>query len=109
MKIGQWLFRKYGGSIIFLGRFTALLRAYVSLPAGANKYPSHHFFVWNTSGGSPDRFEHLVSYDGVDVDDEVGTIHGEFFVARDVPVDALTVTEGSLLIVEPERLATVEH
>jgi membrane protein DedA with SNARE-associated domain len=51
LKIGQWLFRKYGGSIIFLGRFTALLRAYVSLLAGANKYPSHHFFVWNTSGG----------------------------------------------------------
>lgn len=51
LKIGQWLFRKYGGGIIFFGRFTALLRAYVALLAGANKYPSHHFFVWNTSGG----------------------------------------------------------
>jgi 8-oxo-dGTP diphosphatase len=58
---------------------------------------------------SPDRFEHLVSYEGIDMDGEVGTIRGEFFVARDVPVDALTVTEGSLLIVEPERLAAVDN
>jgi 8-oxo-dGTP diphosphatase len=33
---------------------------------------------------SPDRFEHLVSYEGIDMDGEVGTIRGEFFVARDV-------------------------
>jgi 8-oxo-dGTP diphosphatase len=58
---------------------------------------------------SPDRFEHLVSYDGVEVDAESGTVHGEFFIVRDVPVDALIVTEGSLLIVEPDKTATVEH
>jgi 8-oxo-dGTP pyrophosphatase MutT (NUDIX family) len=58
---------------------------------------------------SPDRLEHLVSYDGVEVDAEGGTVRGEFFVARDVPADALTVTEGSLLIVEPDKLADVEH
>ena len=56
-----------------------------------------------------DRFEHLVSYDGTEVDAEGGTVRGEFFIVRDVPVDALTVTEGSLLIVEPDKLATVEH
>ncbi len=50
LKIGQWLFRKYGGRIVFLGRFTALLRAYAAMLAGANKYPAHHFFVWNAGG-----------------------------------------------------------
>ena|SRR5579872_4591579 len=52
LKIGQWLFRKYGGGIVFLGRFTALLRAYAALLAGANNYPAHRFFVWNTAGGA---------------------------------------------------------
>ena len=48
----------------------------------------------------PERFEHLVSYSGVDPDAEGGTLRGEFFVARDVPADALLITEGSLLIAE---------
>jgi membrane protein DedA with SNARE-associated domain len=51
LKIGQWLFRKYGGGIVFLGRFTVLLRAYAALLAGANRYPPHYFVVWNTVGG----------------------------------------------------------
>ena len=48
----------------------------------------------------PERFEHLVSYNGVDPDAEGGTLRAEFFVARDVPADALLITEGSLLIAE---------
>jgi 8-oxo-dGTP pyrophosphatase MutT (NUDIX family) len=52
----------------------------------------------------PDRFEHLWSYDGPDWVNERDTLHGEFFVVRDIPVDKVTVTEGTLLIVEPERL-----
>ena len=48
----------------------------------------------------PERFEHLASYSGVDPDAEGGTLRGEFFVARDVPADALLITEGSLLIAE---------
>jgi membrane protein DedA with SNARE-associated domain len=51
LKIGQWLFLKYGGPIIFLGRFTVLLRSYASLLAGANKYSEHKFLFWNASGG----------------------------------------------------------
>ena len=58
---------------------------------------------------APDRFEHLVSYDGVEFEPDGGSLRGEFFIVRDVPVDALTVTEGSLLIVEPNELASVER
>ena len=36
-------------------------------------------------------------------------MRGEFFIARDIPIDELNVTEGSLLVVEPDKLATVEH
>jgi 8-oxo-dGTP diphosphatase len=56
---------------------------------------------------SPDRFEHLVGYNGID--DDGGSWRGEFFIVRNVPVDALKVTEGSLLIIEPGKLAAIEH
>jgi 8-oxo-dGTP pyrophosphatase MutT (NUDIX family) len=49
---------------------------------------------------APERFEHLVSYSGVDADAEGATVRGEFFIARDVPREAVLVTEGSLLIAE---------
>lgn len=53
-------------------------------------------------------FEHLGSFDGADIDREGGTIHGHLFVARDIPVDALAITEGSLLIVEPAEINEIE-
>ena len=56
----------------------------------------------------PARFEHLLSYSGVEIDAEGGTVQGEFFIARDIPVDALIVTEGALLIVEPAKLSALE-
>jgi membrane protein DedA with SNARE-associated domain len=31
LKIGKWLFRKYGGRVVFFGRFTAFLRTYAAL------------------------------------------------------------------------------
>jgi membrane protein DedA with SNARE-associated domain len=34
--LGRYLFARYGGSIVFLGRFVALLRAFAALLAGAN-------------------------------------------------------------------------
>src|SRR6516165_5806832 len=58
---------------------------------------------------APDRFEHLVSYNGTELDIDGDTMRSEFFIARDIPVDELNVTEGSLLVVEPDKLATLEH
>jgi 8-oxo-dGTP diphosphatase len=54
------------------------------------------------------RFEHLGSLDGVDIDIEGGTFRGDLFIARDIPVDALVITEGSLLIVEPDEIMEIE-
>jgi len=49
----------------------------------------------------PDRFERLAEHSGADV---YGTNRGEFFVAYDIPADALNVTEGALVIVESADL-----
>ena len=56
----------------------------------------------------PGRFKHLTSYDGLDVDVHGGSLHGEFFVATDIPVDMLRITEGSLLVVKREDVIAVE-
>jgi 8-oxo-dGTP diphosphatase len=49
-----------------------------------------------------ERFEYLTGISGEDIEtDSGGSVRGEFFVAHDIPVEALVITEGSLLIVEP--------
>ena len=54
----------------------------------------------------PDRFEHFASYD--EVGDHGAGVHGEIFVANNIPVEELLVTEGLLLVVEPEDIPDIE-
>jgi len=49
--LGRYLFARRGGSIVFLGRFVALLRAFAALLAGANGLSPGRFFVFNAAGG----------------------------------------------------------
>lgn len=49
--LGRYLFAHYGGSIVFFGRFIALLRAFAALLAGANGLAPWRFFVFNALGG----------------------------------------------------------
>ena len=48
---GRYLFQRYGGRIVFFGRFVAFLRTFAAILAGANKMPWHSFLVWNALGG----------------------------------------------------------
>lgn len=50
LKIGQYLFRRYGGWIVFFGRFAAILRTFAAVLAGANCMPWRRFFVCNAIG-----------------------------------------------------------
>ena len=52
-------------------------------------------------------FEHLGSFEGADIDIAGGTLQGHLFVVRGVPAEALAVTEGTLLIVEPNNIGDV--
>ena len=47
----------------------------------------------------PDRFRYIAHHIGPDFDMRGGTLHAEFFVASDVPIEKLMVTEGTLKIV----------
>ena len=50
-KLGQYLFARHGGKIVFFGRFVALLRAFAALLAGANGLSPWRFLVFNAAGG----------------------------------------------------------
>ena len=50
-KLGQYLFARHGGKIVFFGRFIALLRALAALLAGANGLSPLRFLIFNAAGG----------------------------------------------------------
>jgi membrane protein DedA with SNARE-associated domain len=51
LKVGQYLFLKHGGKIVFFGRFVAFLRAFAAVLAGANRMNWPHFLLMNAAGG----------------------------------------------------------
>ena len=51
LKLGQYLFQRHGGKIVFFGRFVAVLRAFAALLAGVNRLPWPRFFLFNALGG----------------------------------------------------------
>jgi 8-oxo-dGTP pyrophosphatase MutT (NUDIX family) len=52
---------------------------------------------------APERIEHLGTHRGLDIDRGHGTAHCEYYLVRDICVDKVVVTEGSLRIVRPEE------
>lgn len=55
------------------------------------------------------RFHHLLSLDGPDPEKSEGRVKGEFFVAYDIPIDELTITEGKLLVVGLNDIAKLQN
>jgi membrane protein DedA with SNARE-associated domain len=51
LRLGQYLFYKWGGAIVFFGRFMALLRILAALLAGVNRLSAWRFLAYNASGG----------------------------------------------------------
>lgn len=51
LKLGQYLFLRHGGKIVFFGRFVAVLRAFAAFLAGVNHYNWERFFFFNAAGG----------------------------------------------------------
>jgi hypothetical protein len=51
LKVGQYLFLRHGGKIVFFGRFVALLRTFAAVLAGANRMSAPHFLFMNALGG----------------------------------------------------------
>ena len=51
LKLGQYLFKKHGGKVVFFGRFVAVLRALAAFLAGTNRMRWPRFLIFNALGG----------------------------------------------------------
>jgi membrane protein DedA with SNARE-associated domain len=51
LKLGQHLFARHGGKVVFFGRFVAFLRVLAALLAGVNRYDWGKFLFFNATGG----------------------------------------------------------
>lgn len=51
LKVGRLLFERYGGRVVFLGRFVSILRTYAAFLAGVNHMRWRRFLLWNGAGG----------------------------------------------------------
>ena len=51
LKLGQYLFKKHGGKVVFFGRFVAVLRALAAFLAGTNRMAWPRFLLFNALGG----------------------------------------------------------
>lgn len=51
LRLGQYLFMRWGGAIVFFGRFIALLRILAAVLAGANRFDPVKFLFFNAAGG----------------------------------------------------------
>ncbi|MGH7986961.1 MAG: DedA family protein, partial [Candidatus Binataceae bacterium] len=51
IKLGQHLFLRHGGKVVFFGRFIAVLRALAAFLAGVNCMTWPRFLVFNAAGG----------------------------------------------------------
>ena len=51
IKLGQYLFLRHGGTVVFFGRFIVILRALAAFLAGANCMTWPRFLVFNAAGG----------------------------------------------------------
>lgn len=50
IKLGQYLFLRHGGKVVFFGRFVTLLRAMAALLAGTNRMDWRRFLAFNATG-----------------------------------------------------------
>jgi membrane protein DedA with SNARE-associated domain len=51
VKVGILMFDRYGGRVVFFGRFISILRTYAAFLAGTNHMHWRRFFLFNASGG----------------------------------------------------------
>jgi membrane protein DedA with SNARE-associated domain len=50
IKLGQYLFMRHGGKVVFFGRFVAVLRVLAALLAGVNRMDWRRFLLANAAG-----------------------------------------------------------
>lgn len=52
LRLGQYLFRRYGAAVVLVARYVAVLRSLASLLAGANRMDAHRFVIFTSLGAA---------------------------------------------------------
>jgi membrane protein DedA with SNARE-associated domain len=52
LKLGRYLFLRHGGTVVFFGRFVAVLRMWAAFLAGTHRMPWQRFLMYNAAGGA---------------------------------------------------------
>jgi membrane protein DedA with SNARE-associated domain len=52
IKVARYLFKRFGGEVVFFGRFVSILRAYAAFLAGTTRMEWRRFLVFNAAGGA---------------------------------------------------------
>jgi membrane protein DedA with SNARE-associated domain len=89
MKLGQYLFRKHGGKVVFFGRFIAVLRAWAAFLAGTNRMSWAAFLLYNALGGI--TWATLYGLGGYFLGDNVHRLTG--------PIGPITMALGLLITI----------
>jgi membrane protein DedA with SNARE-associated domain len=89
VKVGLYLFRKYGGEIVFFGRFVAVLRAWAAFLAGVNRMKWSYFLLFNALGGI--TWATLYGLGGYFLGEEIHRLTG--------PVGIITLVLAVLIII----------
>lgn len=92
LKLLQHLFNRYGGWLVFFGRFVALLRAFAAMLAGANGMDWRRFLIFNGAGAV--CWASLFGFGAY----ELGTKAREFTSGLTVVFLAVAVIAGLLLV-----------
>ena len=102
IKIGQYLFLRYGGNAVFFARFVPILRSYAAFLAGANHMPWRSFMVANVTGAVAwVGTDCLIAYN---LGKEAAELAGPVGMALAIAVIAGFVLLGALLVRHEKRL-----
>lgn len=52
VKVARYLFIRFGGQVVFFGRFVSILRTYAAFLAGTTRMPWRRFLLFNAAGGA---------------------------------------------------------
>ena len=100
LKLGQYLFKRYGGRVVFFGRFVAVLRAWAAFLAGTNRMPYSRFLAFNAAGGI--LWATIFGLAGYALGDNVHRLTGPIGIAS-IGIAALLIVAGLVVLARNER------
>ena len=100
LKLGQYLFQRHGGKVVFFGRFVAVLRAWAAFLAGTNAMKWDRFLVFNAAGGI--LWATLFGVGGYVLGDNIHRIVGPVGVAA-VVIAAVLLIAGFIFLRRNEK------